>query len=381
MTNSIFRVAIDATCLGRNKTGNETYIRGLLFGLEELNHSDFQFVILTTIENKAKRSSFFEWHDIPLGNFLSRNFVTIPRLLNRLNISLYHASYWMKFWGTPYKTLLMIHDMSFLGFPSGFRKHERFVYEHLIRTCAKRAHHIVTVSDFSKTEIAKFWNISPENISVTYNGVDRIFQPVDKKRPTQAVPYILYVGNLHPRKNLVRLLKAFIHLKNTHAIPHSLQIVGQASWMYQDIFQCVRDAGLHDSVNFTGYIEQSALVERYQNAAVTVYPSLYEGFGLPVVEAMTCGSPVVTSDSTSLPEISGGAALLVDSLSERDIAEKILSVLSDPALQETLISRGLARVSQFSWLKCAQSTTEAYKKALKMPSSSTTDSQLLCPKS
>lgn len=366
-------IVIDACCLGRRKTGNETYVRGLLSGLEELitaaGGSDlvrsFDFHVITTSAHTGKRQPCFKWHDIPLGNFLTRNFVTIPKLLQEKRAALFHASYWTKFWDQPCPSLLMVHDLSFVSFPQGFHKHEQIVYSWLVRKCADTARHLVTVSEFSKQELMVQWNIPSEKITVTYDGIDSDFHPAPPPpTPASSRPYILYVGNLHPRKNLVRLIEAFVRLKTQKHIPHSLKIVGQAAWMSDSVFATVRERNLENAVEFTGYVEQSKLVSLYQQAAVTVYPSLYEGFGLPPLEAMACGSPVVTSNSTSLPEVTKGAAVLVNPSSSSDIARGILSILDDNVLRERLIARGPARAAQFTWRGCAEQTLQAYQSAL-----------------
>ncbi len=365
------KIFIDACCLGRRKTGNETYVRGLLSGLDEIisaaDDSDparaVDFHVITTAAHAGRRQPTFQWHDIPLGNFLTRNFITIPKLLKEHRASLFHASYWTKFWNQPCPSLLMVHDLSFVSFPQGFHKHEQIVYSSLVKRCAVSARHLVTVSEFSKQELMVHWNIPAEKINVTYDGIDADFHP----SPTPSVPprpYILYVGNLHPRKNLVRLIEAFVRLKTQKHIPHFLKIVGQAAWMSDAVFSTVRERNLENTVEFTGYVEQSTLVSLYQQAAVTVYPSLYEGFGLPPVEAMACGSPVVTSNTTSLPEVTKGAAVLVNPSSSADIARGILSILDDSVLRDRLITNGPARAAQFTWRACAEQTLHAYHSCL-----------------
>ncbi|MCS7064522.1 MAG: glycosyltransferase family 4 protein, partial [Methylacidiphilales bacterium] len=367
-----YHITIDGCCLGRRKTGNETYLRGLLQGLKTVASPDqWRITVLTTSHYTQPRDPFFHWHEIPLGNFITRNFATIPRTLEKLRPHLYHAIYWTRFYAMPVPVILMVHDLSYVSFPQGYPPHHLPIYRHLIRASARRAHHLLTVSEFSKQELIRHWAIPAHHITVTYNGVNPAFHPPSENSPptTQpphptSPPYILYVGNLHPRKNLVRLLQAFVHLRQTTTLPHRLKIVGQVAWMAHDIFATVRAHRLQDQVDFTGYVTESDLIHLYQHAAVTVYPSLYEGFGLPVLEAMACGCPVVSSATTSIPEIAGDAAVLVDPYNPRAIAEGICRILQNPDLAATLRQKGLAQAQKFTWTACARATLTAYQKAL-----------------
>lgn len=441
-------IAIDACCLGRKKTGNETYIRGLLSGFETLlkraglrNESEcemqngesgaspgpqssilpvppvsgsqrfssqvfpapppsairhppsspasggFRFTVLTTAAHTGERAGCFDWVDIPLGNFVTRNFLTIPKVLKRLKPDLYHGVYWSRFFALPVPTVLTIHDLSFVGFPQGFHRHEQLVYANLIRLCAWSAKHILTISESSKREMMKYWMIPAEKITVAYLAQDACYSPLDRcpasnpageadsdqlfVEPSAIIPppfaegppYILYVGNLHPRKNIVRLLEGFVRLKRL-GLPHRLKIVGQATWMAGDVFSAVRDSGLADEVEFTGYISYEAMVSVYRGAAVFVYPSLYEGFGLPVLEAMACGCPVVCSNTTSVPEVAGDAAVLVNPESADDLAEGIRRVLTEPGLARELRERGIQQAAKFTWPSCAETTLAVYRRVI-----------------
>lgn len=356
-------VVIDACCLGRRKTGNETYIRGLLEGLEREADSEWEFTVLTTTAHEGRRSDRFAWVDVPLGNFLTRNFLTIPKILKTAKADLYHGVYWTRFFSMPVPVVLMVHDLSFVSFPAGFHRHEQLVYANLVRACARRADHLLTVSNFSRGELVEKWDIPPEKITVTYDGLDACFQEAPEAVSGEK-PYILYVGNLHPRKNIVRLLEAFQLFKEESKLPHRLRIVGQAAWMAGDVFRCARESGIAREIDFTGYVSLEELVRLYQRAAVVVYPSLYEGFGLPVLEAMACGCPVVCSNTTSIPEVAGDACLLIDPTSASDIAKGLRKVLENPGLAADMKRKGLEQSRRFTWNDCARSTLEAYRTVL-----------------
>ncbi len=418
-TSNAFHIVIDAVCLGRRKTGNETYIRGLLEGLARapsawtLDNRPVRFTILTTVAHTGLRQPCYEWIDIPLANFVTRNFFTIPKLLTQLHADLFHGVYWMRWWNPPCPTLVTVHDLSFVSFPQGFKRHERLVYASVIRWCAHKARHLATISHFSKSELVTRWKLPHAKVTVTYLGVDSRFcvenagdgkvergegkvergdrreergegkgerggvgeispqskienqkSSITSHSPDSPLPYLLAVGNLHPRKNLQRLIEAFVKLKRERGIEHQLRIVGQTAWLFDDVFDSVRRHNLEGEVLFTGYLSDEEIVQVYRGASVMVYPSLYEGFGFPPLEAMACGCPVVCSTAASLPEVCGDVAVMVNPESVDSIAEGIFRVLSDEALRGNLSARGPAQAAKFTWKQCAEETLNAYGKAV-----------------
>jgi len=354
-------IVLDGTWLGRRKTGNETYIRGLIEGWEQTGTDDFQIKILHHENFSPPTATKLDWKKIRLGNFLQRNFLTIPGELKKLHSDLYHATYWTRFWDSDAK-VITVHDISFVTFPESYRRHDAFLFSKLGEWSSKRSNLVITVSEFSKSEICRHWRIDPDRVVVTYEGLDSIFRPETRSRTPG--DYILYVGNLHPRKNLVRLLKAFVLLRRQEKCDIKLKVVGQTAWAYDDIFETVRENKMEDLVQFTGYVSSEELVRLYQNATVAVYPSLYEGFGFPVLEAMGCGAPVVTSNTTSIPEVAGEACLLVDPKSVEAIAAGMWKVIASESLQQKMRSDGLDRAKKFTWRECAAQTLQAYRKAL-----------------
>jgi glycosyltransferase involved in cell wall biosynthesis len=360
------RIALDACCLGRRKTGNETYIRGLLHGFSQLPDSDLDLQVLTTSAFHLERDPRFQWREIPLGNFVSRNFRIIPQALKSTGVDLFHGVYWARWWKAP-PYVLTVHDLSFVSFPQGFRAHERWVYANLIREMARRARAVITISEYSKRDICEKWKIPVEKVHVTYLAADPSFEealatshdsPVE--RVASPVPYILFVGNLHPRKNLVRLLEAFVLLRKEKRLDIRLKIVGQKAWLYGDIFETVRKNGIEEEVEFTGYVGQEELKQLYRDAAVMCYPSLFEGFGLPVLEAMWCGCPVVASRATSIPEVTGDAAILVNPLDSSDIASGLEQMLGNSEKAARMREQGLRHAQNFSWTKTVAATRLVY---------------------
>jgi glycosyltransferase involved in cell wall biosynthesis len=268
-----------------------------------------------------------------------------------------------------------IHDICYEFFPRFFSRSEVIQYRAGIRWTARHARRVITISDNSKRDIVTTYGVSPEKVDVTYLGVDlRRFNPSVAPNTLDATlakygitkPYLLAVGNLQPRKNLVRLIDAFVHLKRKRSdLPHSLVLVGKATFRHDDVFKRVRDHGLDSRVIFTGYVPDEDLAALYVGADVFVYPSLYEGFGLPVAEAMACGTPVLTSNRSSMPEVARDGAVLVDPEAARSITDGLLKILTNARFAATLSRRGVLRAQGFTWERTARATLAAFEAAAK----------------
>jgi glycosyltransferase involved in cell wall biosynthesis len=224
---------------------------------------------------------------------------------------------------------------------------------------ARSSNRILTVSEASKRDILRFFDVPPEKIAVIYNGIDERFhrQPAEeeivrvRERYQLQGDFVLYAGNVKPHKNLGRLLDAF-HLLRQEGLDHlKLVVIGDEISKYTDLRRTVHRHNLHKHIRFLGYMPDETLAVLYRLAAVFVFPSLYEGFGLPPLEAMASGTPVVTSNVSSLPEVVGDAAVLVDPTEPASIADGLRRVLTDPALAASLVTRGLARAAEFSWAR------------------------------
>jgi glycosyltransferase involved in cell wall biosynthesis len=358
------RILLDATCLGRRKTGNETYVRAFLGAWAAHPPPDLQMTAVVHEENPGALDPAIRWIQIPNRGFLHRQFVALPALLNREKPDLYQATYWTRFWKPYAQTLLLIHDLSFVSFPQGFRPGEAWFYRTVIRACARAARHLLTVSDFSARELKERWDIPPEKITAIPEAVEPRFHPPGPDWNPPRERYVLYVGNLHPRKNVARLIEACHQARQAGATDWKLRIVGQRAWMTGDVAAAVRRFQAEPWLEFTGYISPEDLVKQYQGALVTCYPSLYEGFGFPVLEAMACGSPVITSCATSLPEVAGAAALLVNPEDSREISRALAKVIRDTRLRRDLRRRGFAQAARFSWERNRQETESLYRRLL-----------------
>ena len=260
--------------------------------------------------------------------------------------------------------MVTIHDLGYLHFPRAHRLLDRLYLDLSTRFNARAAAHIIADSQATKRDLVERYGVEPSKISVIYPGYDEeAFQPVREREAIEAVKarygiagdYILFVGTIQPRKNLVRLMEAFSLLKR-QAADLQLVIAGKKGWLYEAIFRRVEELGLEGQVVFTGYVAEEGLPALFSGARLFVFPSLYEGFGLPVLEAMACGTPVVCSNASSLPEVAGDAALLFDPLDVEGMAAAMGRVLGDERLRAELIERGLQRARGFSWEKCARET-------------------------
>ena len=242
------------------------------------------------------------------------------------------------------------------------------LYLRLDRAGIRRAAAIVAPSQATKRDLVRHLHIPEERITVVYAGVDHdVFRPVEQR--VLAEPYVLVVGSEHPRKNLATLFRSFAYLKDGARFA-DLKLVkvgspgsGEAPFRTQTV-RAARDAGVEDDVVFVERLERDQLAAWYSGAECFVLPSLYEGFGLPPVEAMACGCPVIVSNVTSLPEVAGGAALLVDPHDERALADAMEAVLTDRELRADLRERGLARTAEFSWVRAARETLAVYDRVL-----------------
>ncbi len=248
------------------------------------------------------------------------------------------------------KVILTIHDVAFLTYPKSFTNFFRWYYKILVPINIKRADKIITVSSYSKKEIEKFYPFSKGKIEVVYLGYNKEF----KKLGLQKRKEILFVGSLNERKNFIGVLKAFINLKRKD---YKLIVVGNFSYVFtinnetQEILNMAKES---DNIEFKMNILNSELVKLYNQSELFIFPSFYEGFGLPVLEAMACGVPVITSHVSSLPEVGGDAVVYVDPSSVDDIKNKMQMVLNDKKLQDEMIKKGLKRAKEFSWEKSAK---------------------------
>ncbi len=263
--------------------------------------------------------------------------------------------------------IAVFHDLAFEHFPEGISKVGAWYYKRYMPKFAQKAKHLLAVSEFTKQDIIKTYNISEEKISVTCNGVSDIFKPLNtdnqiivRDKYTKGKPYILYVGSIHPRKNLGRLLMAFEKLKKENTTDLQLLICGRKAWNFDEIFDFFNDMEFKEEVHFTGSVSDNELSKIYGSASVLCYISLFEGFGIPILEAFASHIPVITSNVSSMPEVAGDAALLVNPYNIDEIKNAMGKIFMDSNLSQFMIEKGKERLKYYSW----QKATEVIKNSL-----------------
>ena len=268
-------------------------------------------------------------------------------------------------------SLAVVHDLNFEHYPEDLPKAYSNYYRSYFPRFARRADRIATVSEFSKSDIASTYGIDPNKIDVVYNGIGSKFHPLEqaakleaRERYAQGAPYVICVGSLHPRKNIARLLTAFDRMIGQHDLPHRLVIVGESFWWDERMKQAWNEVKQKDRIHFTGRLDQDSLCNALGGAEALAFVSYFEGFGIPLAEAMRSGVPVLTSDRTSLPEIGGDAAFYCDPFNVDDIANGLHRVITDRELRERMIQRGLIRSQRFTWDNAAADLWKSFQRMI-----------------
>jgi glycosyltransferase involved in cell wall biosynthesis len=266
---------------------------------------------------------------------------------------------------------LVVHDLAFLHYPSHVKKSHFFYYKRYVPKFLQKAKTVATVSEFSKQDIVKTYNVDPRKIDIVYSAAKEIFKPVSeltteeiKRKYTQGKEYFLYVGAIHPRKNIVNLLKAFSVFKRRLKSNFKLLLVGRLAWKYDSFIQSLRHYKYRDDVIMLGYVNEDELVRVVGSAYALVYPSLHEGFGVPVLEAMKCNVPVITSAHSPMQEIAEDAALYADANDPQDIGEKMMLIYKDENLRKTLVDKGKTIAAHYSWQRTAELLWQCIQKAV-----------------
>lgn len=271
---------------------------------------------------------------------------------------------------SPVKKVITIFDLAFLRFPQTYKKRDLWQLKLWTYLSAKSAAHIITISEATKQDIEKAYGIASSKITAAYPGFkSQVYKPVGNKTQIEEVkkkykiagPYLIYVGTIQPRKNLMRLIEAFKNIEKVKlVIVGKTTGLGRQGWKFQEILDKPKELGIEERVIFTGFAPDEDLKYLINGSLAFILPSLWEGFGIPVVDAMACGVPVLTSNVSSLPEVVGDAGLTFDPYSIKDMESKILEVINNSKLREELIKKGLKRVNKFSWEKMAQKVLEVF---------------------
>jgi glycosyltransferase involved in cell wall biosynthesis len=291
-----------------------------------------------------------------------------PWAVRRAKVDLLHSPAFVSPLVSACPLVVTVHDLSFLFFPQSFRTLNRSYLRLFTRLSVRRARRVLAVSKSTKRDLVQHYGLSPAKVDVVYNGVDSAFRPLPADqvaafRRQAGLPdrFMLFVGTLEPRKNVVRLIEAYALLPKERP---PLVLVGGKGWLYDQIFARVEALNLSGQVHFAGYVLAEDLPLWYNAADLFVYPSLYEGFGLPALEAMACGTAVITSTASSLPEVVGEAGMMVNPADTEALATAMEQVLRARDVREQMQAEGLAQAQGFSWAKAAQCTVDSYRRAL-----------------
>jgi len=360
------RIGIETSVLRMNRAGSGVYTRHLVANLQDLCHDHQLFLYAFGSEGGRTFRTRFE----TVVRDTAWMHLVLPRKIRRDRIDVFHATSLGAPLPIPCPSVLTVLDLTVIRYPEWFD--HRWFYFHtrtMLPILAPRVDRIVTISHCSKRDLMEHYGLPAEKIAIIPPAVDhRLFHGQHDPRSVRsvcerfAVPgrFILSVGTLEPRKNLSRLIESFAILRRQAMDDYLLVIVGAKGWQYDQIFRTVRTLGLEDSVRFLGYVPEPDLPLLYQAADLFVYPSLYEGFGVPILEAMACGCPVVCSNRSSMPEVVGDAGILVDPEDREAMADAMWRVLSDPSLAQALRIRGSERAQHFRWDASARMLLAVY---------------------
>ena len=297
---------------------------------------------------------------------------SIPRVLRKIDADLFLSPDAYLSLKTNVDSIAVFHDLNFEHYPQDLPFLERKYYRYFFPRYAHKARKIVTVSEFSRKDIINLYDVPEDKVSVVYNGANEDFVPVDesvaeetRNKLSQGSPYFIFVGALHPRKNLVRLFQAFDYFKEQHKTDIKLLVVGNKKFWTSDIQEAYEGMRNSKEVIFSGRMPAGELRKAVASALAMTYVSYFEGFGIPIIEAYRCDTPVVTSNVTSMPEVAGDAAILVDPFSVKSIAGGMEKVAFDPELREALISKGRQRKEMFTWQNSADGLWKVIENILK----------------
>jgi glycosyltransferase involved in cell wall biosynthesis len=368
------KIAIDLTQIPAQLTGVGFYMENLVKALNEL-HDDNEYYLflkpsaLATFQVPSQR---FKYIIVPKRPYIFRvlweQFV-LPLYLLFMKIDILHSPhYTTPLFGWWFKRVVTFPDMTFFLFPEMHQRWKVSYFQTMTKLSARFADRIISISHSTTQDIVNKLGVPVEKVATTQLAVSPKYQPGLDKRYVAAVKtkynlpleYILFVGTIEPRKNIIGLVRAYFALPQAIKDRFSLVIVGKKGWHYQELFFKVKNSSDRSKIVFPGYVTEDDLPAIYGGASLFVYPSFYEGFGIPVLEALACGVPTITSNLSSMPEVAGNAGLLFDPNNVEELTKAMMLVLNEPARAKKMIDMGLNQAAAFSWKKCAQETLAVY---------------------
>ncbi len=373
------RIAIDGRTIVDQRTGVGTYAERIIRSLTRIDTQN-EYLLFLVEPNPQLAAPQLQSILIPGYDKIGRNRwwenMMLPAFLRKNAVDiLFSPAYALPLFRKPSATryVVTIHDLIAFVHPESFTPKMRLWQKLFVRNAARMADRVIAVSHRTKDDLLRFTSLQSERISVIHNAVDDVFHPIrdaaalENVRRQYNLPgeFILHVGTIEPRKNLVALVQSYALLPNHLRDRYALVLAGGKGWYDKHIIADIERSGLHERVHFTGFVEHNDLPALYALATLFVYPSLYEGFGYPPLEAMACGTPVITSNRSSLPEVTGEAALLVDPKNTHEIAQAMTSLLTDEQQREDLRERGLKRAAEFRWDQCARNTLRVFEEVVR----------------
>jgi len=371
------KVAIDVRTVLSNRSGVGNYVLHLIQNLEQVDRESIYYFLalkknLSFLGPLAREQNplltVFSHESHPLGDFWE-HFI-LPLRLKEKGIDVFHGpASLIPFRKDHYRVVVTIHDLVAFLFPETIPLKYGAYMRFLLRQAVKRANKIISVSYHTREDLIKILKVSPEKIVVIHEAPSPNFRPIEhtkvrtllKERYGITQKYIYHLGNIEPRKNLIVLLEAFTRVCREYGSEYQLVVSGQKGWLIRSLSQFLKNYPNRDQVLFTGYVPVEDLPFFMNGAELFVFPSLYEGFGLPVLEAMSCGIPVVSSNRSSIPEIVGSAGVLIDPTNTQELADQIIVLLRNEAERNRLSLLGKEQAARFSWLEVARKTLDVYR--------------------
>lgn len=362
------RFAIDAHAIGRHLTGNEVYVRSLLRSFAALDHESDFVTYFSADDARQWTAERFQARQVSPNPFV-RLGVELAMKLRQDRPDLVHVQYTAPL-GCPVPVVVSVHDVSFLVHPEYFPKLRALQLSWTVARTIRNATRILTVSDFSRDSIVEAYGEDcARKIVVVPNGAGSGFRPISRESAALAVrtrlhiatPFLFTVGDLQPRKNQIGLIRAFAELVRAYPqFPHHLVLAGKDTWFSPRVREAARQSGVADRILFAGFVSDEDLLHLYNACDLFIFPSFYEGFGLPVLEAMACGRAVACSRTSSMPEVADGAGIMFDPYSSSEMVRAMADLLLDAELRARMERLGLQRAAHFSWRETAQRTLEVY---------------------
>ena len=361
------RFSVDAHAIGRHLTGNEVYIRNLLNGFAALDGSSDFTAYISVEDTAAWVPERFQRCMISQNPYLRLGYDLSGKLRQEMP-DLVHVQYTAPL-NCPVPIVVSVHDVSFLEHSEFFPWPRAFQLKHTVKHTVQKAAKILTPSEYSRSSIMKAYNLDEDSIVAIPNAVSSEFRQCSREQAISKIetrfsipsPFILNVGDLQPRKNQEGLIKAFAELIRCYPdLPHHLVFVGQQGWQGSRVRKAADKSGLSERIHFTDFVSDDDLLQFYNACEIFAFPSLFEGFGLPILEAMACGRAVACSNTTAMPEVADAAAILFDPNSVEEITRAMRDLVLDPELRTHVERLGLRRAARFNWASTAQKTLDIY---------------------